>query len=187
MPPNVSSLQDQLASETAPLLGGPSPEHRGDVEQQASRSDASKHQGLPEVRKRMKYIFPAIAIGVSLEHSFKTCLQPMNIDTANKYAPGLPISSRPNTRGNHLWHHRHRPARSVLNLLDRNRLLPHALRLPTSLRQALRHLWPQAMSSLSVPHFRHRLCRMWSCKNDRRACCSEGFCRHRRRRNECVH
>jgi hypothetical protein len=33
----------------------------GDVERQGS----FKHQGLPEVRKRMKYIFPAIAIGVS--------------------------------------------------------------------------------------------------------------------------
>ena len=33
----------------------------GDVERQSS----FKHQGLPEVRKRMKYIFPAIAIGVS--------------------------------------------------------------------------------------------------------------------------
>lgn len=36
----------------------------GDTEQQLSNSDTSKHQGLPEVRARMKYIFPAIAIGV---------------------------------------------------------------------------------------------------------------------------
>ncbi|USP82460.1 uncharacterized protein yc1106_09734 [Curvularia clavata] len=72
MAPNGSSPQNQLSSETAPLLGGPSPEHRGDVEQQASRSDASKHQGLPEVRKRMKYIFPAIAIGVFLSAADQT-------------------------------------------------------------------------------------------------------------------
>jgi hypothetical protein len=37
----------------------------GDIEQQVSNGDNSKHVGLPDVRKRMKYIFPAIAIGVS--------------------------------------------------------------------------------------------------------------------------
>lgn len=36
-----------------------------DLERQSSNGEAFKHQGLPEVRKRMKYIFPAIAIGVS--------------------------------------------------------------------------------------------------------------------------
>jgi hypothetical protein len=35
-----------------------------DLERQPSNGDSFKHQGLPEVRKRMKYIFPAIAIGV---------------------------------------------------------------------------------------------------------------------------
>lgn len=45
----------------------------GDIERQTS-GDTSKHQGLPEVRKRMKYIFPALAIGVStalLSHEVK--------------------------------------------------------------------------------------------------------------------
>lgn len=37
----------------------------GDLERQPSNGSAFKQQGLPEVRKRMKYIFPAIAIGVS--------------------------------------------------------------------------------------------------------------------------
>lgn len=36
----------------------------GDIERQASHGEASKHQGMPEVKKRMKFIFPAIAIGV---------------------------------------------------------------------------------------------------------------------------
>jgi hypothetical protein len=70
-------------SETSPLLPKPTgdaqvidvqtgiapegvhAEDGGDVERQVSHGDAFKHQGLPEVRKRMKYIFPAIAIGVS--------------------------------------------------------------------------------------------------------------------------
>lgn len=38
-----------------------------DLEQQANDSDTLKHIGLPEVRKRLKYIFPAIAIGVSID------------------------------------------------------------------------------------------------------------------------
>lgn len=40
-------------------------EDGGDIERQVSNGDTSKHQGLPEVKRRMKYIFPAIAIGVS--------------------------------------------------------------------------------------------------------------------------
>lgn len=78
------------ATETSPLLGkpnaqavdpgdgiapaGPEPydetdvediENERDLERQPSNGETFKHQGLPEVRKRMKYIFPAIAIGVS--------------------------------------------------------------------------------------------------------------------------
>jgi hypothetical protein len=41
------------------------PPEESDLERQTSNGDSSKHQGLPEVRKRMKYIFPALAIGVS--------------------------------------------------------------------------------------------------------------------------
>ncbi|KAF2823535.1 MFS general substrate transporter [Ophiobolus disseminans] len=44
----------------------------GDIERQVSNGDASKHQGLPEVRKRMKYIFPALAIGVFLASADQT-------------------------------------------------------------------------------------------------------------------
>ena len=43
---------------------GGSDEDGGDIERRASNGDTSKHQGMPEVKKRMKYIFPAIAIGV---------------------------------------------------------------------------------------------------------------------------
>ncbi|KAF2032176.1 MFS general substrate transporter [Setomelanomma holmii] len=44
----------------------------GDIERQTSNGDSSKHQGLPEVKKRMKYIFPAIAIGVFLAAADQT-------------------------------------------------------------------------------------------------------------------
>jgi hypothetical protein len=40
-------------------------EDGGDVERQISNGDTVKHQGMPDVHKKMKYIFPAIAIGVS--------------------------------------------------------------------------------------------------------------------------
>jgi hypothetical protein len=83
------ALNNAQPNETSPLLpkpddntalaidpgngiapGGPIPQDHdeqdgGDIERQTSNGDTSKHQGLPEVRKRMKYIFPAIAIGVS--------------------------------------------------------------------------------------------------------------------------
>jgi hypothetical protein len=38
-----------------------------DIERQGSTADvdSSKHQGMPEVKKQMPFIFPAVAIGVS--------------------------------------------------------------------------------------------------------------------------
>ena len=40
-------------------------EEGADLERQISNGDTTaKTQGLPEVRRRMKYIFPAIAVGV---------------------------------------------------------------------------------------------------------------------------
>jgi hypothetical protein len=65
------------ATETSPLLSGTtveqpeglssndcSGEDGGDIERQTS-NETSEQQGMPEVKKRMKYIFPAITIGVS--------------------------------------------------------------------------------------------------------------------------
>jgi hypothetical protein len=40
----------------------------GSIEGQSSNGDVPKHQGMPEVKRRMKYIFPAIAVGVRLYH-----------------------------------------------------------------------------------------------------------------------
>ncbi|KAL1656870.1 hypothetical protein SLS61_000666 [Didymella pomorum] len=45
-----------------------------DLERQPSNGETFKHQGLPEVRKRMKYIFPAIAIGVFLSAADQTLI-----------------------------------------------------------------------------------------------------------------
>lgn len=40
-------------------------ENGGDIERQDSNgNDTQKQQGLPDVKAKMKYIFPAIAIGV---------------------------------------------------------------------------------------------------------------------------
>ena len=45
----------------------------GDVERQTSNADSPKHQGLPEVKKRMPLIFPAIAIGVCVYTHYPFC------------------------------------------------------------------------------------------------------------------
>ncbi|KAF2021981.1 MFS general substrate transporter [Aaosphaeria arxii CBS 175.79] len=52
--------------------GQPGTEDGGDVERQVSHGDVPKHQGLPEVKRRMIYIFPAIAIGVFLAAADQT-------------------------------------------------------------------------------------------------------------------
>ncbi|KAH6620485.1 major facilitator superfamily domain-containing protein [Boeremia exigua] len=45
-----------------------------DLERQPSNGDHFKQQGLPEVKKRLKYIFPAIAIGVFLSAADQTLI-----------------------------------------------------------------------------------------------------------------
>jgi hypothetical protein len=70
--PLLATQDDHARSASAPnnftAEAGESPvEHEedgADIERQISNGDSVKHLGLPEVRKRMKYIFPAIAIGV---------------------------------------------------------------------------------------------------------------------------
>jgi hypothetical protein len=44
----------------------------GDLERQASNEDSSKRQGLPDVKKKMKWIFPAVAIGIFLAAADQT-------------------------------------------------------------------------------------------------------------------
>jgi hypothetical protein len=74
MTPNPSCSR-QEPTETSPLLQPQDPEplpntitdeaDGGELERQPSNGDSFKHQGLPDIKKRLKYIFPAIAIGVS--------------------------------------------------------------------------------------------------------------------------
>ncbi|KAF2752063.1 MFS general substrate transporter [Sporormia fimetaria CBS 119925] len=72
----MSRVEFAQPTVTSPLLQNASPRANNevrDVERQARRqSDASKHQGMPEVKKKMKYIFPAIAIGVFLAAADQT-------------------------------------------------------------------------------------------------------------------
>ena len=94
MAPNISQPEP---TETSPLLGKPDQDEQAlgsgagilpagpelhdadedgaepDLERQPSNGENFKHQGLPEVKKRMKYIFPAIAIGASRPLKFKSC------------------------------------------------------------------------------------------------------------------
>lgn len=91
MAPSTSAIKSSGPTETSPLLSradrgleqvDPEPidagtesldedddlddgQDGGDVERQISNQSVVKYQGMPEVKKRMKYIFPAIAIGVS--------------------------------------------------------------------------------------------------------------------------
>ncbi|KAF2741567.1 multidrug resistance protein fnx1 [Polyplosphaeria fusca] len=93
----ASGTHEQHPSETSPLLphveqaspieyasgvvpgephvyGGVEEQDGGDTARQISNGDTgtSKHTGMPEVRKRMKYIFPALAIGVFLSAADQT-------------------------------------------------------------------------------------------------------------------
>lgn len=47
---------------------------QSDAENQHANDDHAKHQGLPEVKKKMKYIFPAVAIGVFLSAADQTII-----------------------------------------------------------------------------------------------------------------
>lgn len=65
-----TSTAPQIAADSGIAPGGANTyvddeQDGGDIEPQASHGDSHKHHGMPEVKKQMKYIFPAIAIGVS--------------------------------------------------------------------------------------------------------------------------
>lgn len=81
--PKSTDDPQAIGVETGIAPEGVYAEDGGDIERQVSHGDAFKHQGLPEVRKRMKYIFPAIAIGVSFLSSLDIPV-PANIE-ANEF------------------------------------------------------------------------------------------------------
>jgi hypothetical protein len=62
--PRTSVIHDEADTCDEHTSSGSSEDDGGSVERRASNGDTSKHQGMPEVKKRMKYIFPAVAIGV---------------------------------------------------------------------------------------------------------------------------
>ncbi|KAI8937838.1 hypothetical protein NX059_005531 [Plenodomus lindquistii] len=86
-PNNLTSHEAQAQhDETSPLLPKPivesngiasaaaieNGEDGGDIERQLTSDSSYKRQGNPEMMKRMKYIFPAIAIGVFLSAADQT-------------------------------------------------------------------------------------------------------------------
>ena len=115
MPPNETSpllpkplqtvsphpiAEDSSIAPDDPYEHGPDDVDGDQLERQPSNGDASLHQGMPEVRKRMKYIFPAICIGVCTSSISR-------IDTRLTY-PGLPLRRRPDPRRVYLRHNRDR-------------------------------------------------------------------------------
>lgn len=164
MPPNETSpllpkplqtvsphpiAEDSSIAPDDPYEHGPDDVDGDQLERQPSNGDASLHQGMPEVRKRMKYIFPAICIGVRTSS--------LSCNHTRLTHPGLPFRRRPDPRGVYLRHHRDRAQSPKLHLVDSHRLLRYLICLPASLRQDFRHLRSQAMSPLRLPRFRHRL------------------------------
>jgi len=118
----------------------------GDVERQISNGDTVKHQGMPDVKEKMKYIFPAIAIGVS-EQQLLSIMKKLNDSD-------IPCSCGSNSCGLNIWSHWIGFACALVNVLDcywvfppiflickwltkRCKLLPYADSFSTCLRKAL--------------------------------------------------
>lgn len=147
-----------------------------DPERQPSNGENFKHQGLPEVKKRMKYIFPAIAIGVSGPRT-------LGPDTILNNL-GLPFCCGPDAYRINLWNHRHRSQGSLFNILDCNRLFPNSDRMPAPLWKAERHLWSQRMPAIRISHLRDRRHVVRLCALDWRTHRGQSFGRYRWRRHD---
>lgn len=68
-PDGLQILPPQPLDPNAETLPEDNGEGEGDLERQisnVSEGGLNKYKGLPEVKKRMKYILPAVAVGVSI-------------------------------------------------------------------------------------------------------------------------
>lgn len=128
----------------------------GDIERQPSNGETSKHRGLPEVKKKMKWIFPAIAIGVFLAAADQT-LVVSTYGTIGTDLKALNNTSWIATAYVILQPYSHSHILSFDGIEDwANRgllqLLPYPVSFPTRLRQAQRHFRTERMSALRIHH-----------------------------------
>jgi hypothetical protein len=111
-----------VPTETSPLLDPESQiaEHNiagsndgSDSRRRSSNGDATNHQGLPEVKRRMKYIFPAVAVGVSISY-----LRKRDRADASASMTGLPCGSRSKPCGHYIRGNWNGPPCSKQHVLD---------------------------------------------------------------------
>ena len=162
-------ISDDCPSETSPLLGpdgdGVAPkavngsiangavrDGAAEVGEDLERCDsidesrAAQFKGQPEIRKQLKYIIPAVSIGV-----IQTSIN--KFDLANRIE-GLFVCCRPNHHYLQLWQNWKRTWCTKSHQLDCYILLPDPVVVSTALWETQRHLWPKGMPALVLRHLR---------------------------------
>jgi hypothetical protein len=171
------ATSDDMPSETSPLLGlgsnGAAPkalnghiisetipndasQDGADLERHDSIDErrAAQFEGRPDIRRQLKFILPAISIGV--------LKAPVRLVAPTDQSKGILICSRPNNHFFQLWQNRERTRCTQSHQLDCNVLLPNLVIIPTTLWEAKRHLRSKGVSTLVLRYIRPRVFVLWS-------------------------
>jgi hypothetical protein len=178
IPPCVVDLMaasDDTPSETSPLLGPDSdcvtpkalngngtilpdgaPQDGAYLERHDSIDErrAAQFEGRPDIRKQLKYILPAISIGVL---KALICL----VAPADP-SEGFLVRSGSNNHCFHLWQSWERTWCTQPHQLDCNVLLPDLVIIPTALRETQRHFRPKGVPTLVLRYIRPGIFVLWS-------------------------
>lgn len=172
------ATSDDMPSETSPLLGPDgdratpkalngnivngtilpdgAPQDGAYLERHDSIDErrAAQFDGRPDIRKQLKYILPAISIGVL---KALICLV-----APTDQSEGFLVCSRSNNHCFHLWQNRERTWCTQPHQLDCNVLLPDLVIIPTALWETQRHFRPKGVPTLVLRYIRPGIFVLWS-------------------------
>lgn len=130
-------------------------------------SGAAQLKGIPDARKKLEYILPALSIGV------RRLNEPTAFRSQLNDLIDISFCRRSNPDCVELWTHRKRSQGSELDQLDRHLIFPYPNLLPTTLWQAQRYFWSEGMLVICLCCFRAWLLVLWPCSRHPAANSSE--------------
>lgn len=141
-----------------------------DLEQPLPVEDSrdAQFQGAPEIQQKLKYILPALSIGVR-RIDYPKGRQGLS------HCADLPRRCRSNHHRFQLWKHRQRAEGSQSHQLDCNVVFSDSDLLSATVRQVERHFWPESLLTVRVRCLRSGLSGLWHLQGHQAADSGKGL------------